>query len=281
MRIDLHMHSTASDGELPPGELMLRARAAGLGLVALTDHDSAEGVPDATKAAAEVGLAVVPASELSSTWEGRDVHILGYGIDPEAAAIVTRGRTARRRRRARMVTMVDRLREAGVAVGMADVERAAGRGRVMIGRPHLARALVDVGAAASVVEAFDTLIGDGHPAFVPTDLGSPRDAIEAVIAAGGIPVWAHPPGDQLRTLLATLVEAGLQGLEAYRAGWSARRSRQVVHAAREHGLCVTGGSDWHGPDRGGGLGDFWVTPRRIRAFLDLLGDRVDLPPGTH
>jgi len=281
MRIDLHLHSTASDGDLAPGDLMRRARAARLDVVALTDHDSAAGVPEAAAVAEEVGLILVPAAELSSTRDGRDIHILGYGIDPESRAIRNRGRMARRRRRERMAEMVDRLRGQGIDVTLADVEGAAGHERAMIGRPHLARALVVAGAAASVNVAFDTLIGDPHPAFVPTDLGSPVEAVEAVVAAGGIPVWAHPPGDQLGGLLPELVDAGLQGLEAYRAGWSGRRSRQVHRAALEHALCVTGGSDWHGPEKGGTLGEFWVPPRRIRAFLDLLGERVDLPPEAH
>ena len=281
MRVDLHLHSTASDGDLDPGALMLRARAAGLDVVALTDHDSAAGIPEAAAVAEEVGLTLVPGAELSSTWEGRDVHILGYGIDPESEVIRSRGRMARHRRRERMGEMVDRLKRQGVEITLADVERAAGREGAMIGRPHLARALVTAGRVASVAMAFDTLIGDPHPAFVPTDLGSPGDAVEAVKAAGGIPVWAHPPGDQLAALLPQLVDAGLQGLEAVRAGWSVRRTRQVIRAAREHGLCVTAGSDWHGPEKGGRLGDFWVTPRRIGAFWELLEARVNLPSEPH
>ena len=176
-----------------------------------------------------------------------------------------------------MSRMVERLRERDVLVTLDDVERAAGRNQAMIGRPHLARALVERGHVTSMEQAFHTLIGDAHPAFVPTDLGAPGAAVAVILASGGIPVWAHPPRDLLPKLLPGLVEAGLLGLEAYRAGWSARRSRPVVQAAREHGLCVSGGSDWHGPEKGGRLGDFWVTPRRIGSFLERLSDRMDLP----
>ncbi|MEJ2541510.1 MAG: PHP domain-containing protein [Gemmatimonadota bacterium] len=281
MRIDLHLHSTASDGELPPGELVLRAGTAGLGLVALTDHDSAAGVEEARAAGTEVGVTVVPATELSSTWDGRDVHVLGYGIDPGAPSSVDRGRRARLRRRERMRSMVERLQRQGVTVTLEAVERSAGEGLAMIGRPHLARALVESGRVSSVEEAFDTLIGDDHPAFVPTDLGSPTDAVRAIVDAGGIPVWAHPPRDLLPKLLPGLRDAGMMGLEVYRASWSARRSRGVLQVAVDAGMCVTAGSDWHGPTKGGSLGEFWVGPQRIRQFLDLLGERMELPLEGH
>lgn len=280
MRADLHLHSTASDGELPPSELMARAAEGGLTVVALTDHDSAAGVREATPAARDLGLALIPATELSATRDGREIHILGYGIDPDHPAIRRRGEAARSLRRGRMAAMVSRLEPLGVRVSMAEVEAAAGDGRVMLGRPHLARALVRAGVVATVQEAFDRWIGDGHPAFVPTDLGTPEDAIATIRDAGGLPVWAHPPSDVLVEWLPALTESGLEGVEAYRATWSGARCRRVAKAARGQGLCVTGGSDWHGPRKGGRLGDFWLPEERIRDFLDRLDGGLDSPhPG--
>lgn len=272
MRADLHLHSTASDGELAPGEVMRRAAAGGLTLVALTDHDSASGVPEAREAAAALDLTVLPGTELSSTREGREIHILGYGIDPDHPAIRRRGAVARERRRERMSAMVGNLSEQGLELSLAEVELAAGRaGLSMLGRPHLARALVAAGHVVTVEEAFDRWIGDRHPAFVPTDLGSPEEAVATIRDAGGVAVWAHPPSDLLSTCLDGLVDAGLQGVEAYRANWSPGRCRRVARAARGRGLCTTGGSDWHGPAKGGRLGDFWLPEERIADLLDRLG----------
>ena len=147
----------------------------------------------------------------------------------------------------------------------------------MLGRPHLAQALVESGAVATVEEAFDDLIADHHPAFVPTELGSPVEAVATVQAAGGLAVWAHPPLRHLHGLLPGLVEAGLCGLEAYRPRWTRSRVRQVVKMARSAGLVVTGGSDWHGPDRNGSLGDFWVPGQRIEGFLERFGSLDSTP----
>lgn len=278
MRADLHLHSTASDGEMAPAELMVRAAHSGLTVVALTDHDSAAGAAEAAAAAHGVGLALIAGTELSATRGGREVHILGYGIDPEHPSVRRRGERARALRRERMAAMVSRLGALGLELSLADVDAAAGASRAMLGRPHLARALVAAGLVGTVQEAFDRWIGDGHPAFVPTDLGTPEDAIATIRAAGGLAVWAHPPSDLLPEWLPELAQAGLEGVEAYRAAWSGARCRRVARAARALGLCVTGGSDWHGPGRGGRLGDFWLSEDRIGDFLDRLAGRPGVPP---
>lgn len=278
MRLDLHIHTDASDGAWSPEEVVAAAVAGTLDVVAITDHDTAAAVREARAAAEDTPLLVIAGAELSSTHEGRDVHILGYGLDPASSAIRNHGRRARAQRMERMDGMVARLREQGIGVEMEDVLAAAGPDEPMIGRPHLARALVDRGVVASVEEAFDTLIADQHRAFIPTALGPPEDAVATVLAAGGIPVWAHPPMDQLDTLLPALRDAGLQGLEAYRPGWNRNRTRKVVARAREGGLCVTGGSDWHGPDRNGRLGDFWVPGDQVGGFLDLLRENGEEVP---
>lgn len=271
MRLDLHMHTDCSDGDLSPAELVAAAVEARLDVISITDHDTAAGVSAAVSAAQGTTLRVIPGVELSSTHEGRELHILGYGMDPDSPAILEHGASARRKRVARMEAMLERLAREGVEVEMAAVRAAAGAGAAMMGRPHLAQVLVARGYAETPAQAFDTLIGDDHPSFVPTDLGTPVEAVATIRESGGLAVWAHPPMDMLDGLLPWLVEAGLRGLEAYRPGWLPRRTRQVAARAHAHGLCVTGGSDFHGTDRNGSMGEFWVRGALLRTFLDEVG----------
>jgi predicted metal-dependent phosphoesterase TrpH len=166
-----------------------------------------------------------------------------------------------------MQEMLARLAARGIDVSYAAVEAAAGPAREVIGRPHLARALVAAGHATSVSDAFDRLIGDGHPAFVPTALLDPVGAVGVVKAAGGIPVWAHPPASLLDELLAPLMRAGLRGLEV----WRPRNQRSDVDRLRgicaTSGLLTSGGSDWHTPDGGAALGDFAVSGENVAPLL--------------
>ncbi|MDT8369467.1 MAG: PHP domain-containing protein, partial [Longimicrobiales bacterium] len=180
MRLDLHLHTTASDGAWEPAEVVQGARAGGLHVIAITDHDTVAGVAGAQATGAEVGLTVIAGCELSTTLDGREVHILGYGVDTTNAALLERGERARVRRRERMAEMVERLRAQGIEVDLAAVEAVAGEGG-MVGRPHLAEALVGADHVASVDEAFDRLIGNAHDAWVSTDLGPPEEAIEVIL----------------------------------------------------------------------------------------------------
>jgi predicted metal-dependent phosphoesterase TrpH len=166
-----------------------------------------------------------------------------------------------------MEEIVSRLGRQGIDVEMSAVLGEAGPRRSMIGRPHLARALVAADYVASVPEAFDRYIGDQHPAFVPTDLGDPVDAVAVIREAGGIAVWAHPPTALLDGLLPVLVRGGLRGLEVYRPYVGADPMRRLKAAARTAGLLMTGGSDWHDPDRNRALGDFFVTSEEVGELL--------------
>jgi hypothetical protein len=271
VRLDLHVHSTASDGAWSPEAVVRGAAEGGLDVLALTDHDTVAGYAAAAAVGREVDVQVIPALEASSTWQGRDVHILGYFVDPEATPLRAYGERASRRREERMREMLGRLEGQGISIDFAAVERAAGEDRVVIGRPHLARALVEAGHATSVPDAFDRLIGDGSPAFVPTGLLAPTDAVELVLAAGGVPIWAHPPSDMVDALLPELRRAGLRGLEVYRpkhARSEVLRYEAVCKTAR---LLVSGGSDWHGPDGGTALGDFWVGADEVAKLLAVGG----------
>lgn len=275
MRLDLHVHTTASDGALTPAQVVAAAVAGGLDVIAVTDHDTAAGVAPARAAAEGEHLTVVAATELSSTHESHDIHILGYGIDPVHPAIEAHRARARRLRLERMSAMLGLLAEIDVHVTLAEVTDQAGPDGEILGRPHLARALVKGGWVDDFRGAFDRYIADDGPAFVPTDLQTPVEAIDTIRAAGGVSVWAHPPRSLFDDLLPTLVEAGLDGLEALRPGNSGSWTRTLRSAAGEHGLLVSGGSDWHNRDRNVELGAWWVTRDRIATLADRLGLPAD------
>lgn len=268
MRLDLHVHTRASDGAWSPEAVVEGAVEGGLDVVAITDHDTTDAVAPAIAAAAGRRLEVVPGTELSSTWENRELHVLGYFVDPDAPALVEHRRRARSLRRRRMERMIHRLETQGVHVTMESVLRAAGPDTSVLARPHLARALVEAGHVATVPEAFNRYLADQHPAFVPTALQTPAEAIQVILESGGIPVWAHPPLEILESLLPELVDAGLRGLELLRPRTSPTALDRLRGAARREGLLVTGGSDWHDPDRNEPLGSFWVTADEVAAFLD-------------
>ena len=246
---------------------MRGAAAGGLDLIAITDHDTTASVSAAQAVGNDVRVQVIPAIEVSSTHAGRDVHVLGYFVDTEADALQRHEVRATTRREERMREMVERLAEEGISIGYEDVETAAGPDRVAIGRPHLARALVAAGHATSVPDAFDRLIGDASPSFVPTHLLQPRDAVELVLASGGVPVWAHPAGDMVDELLPQLIDVGLGGLEVYRPSHRKNDVLRYEAICRAAGLMVSGGSDWHTPDARTALGDFFVEASEVEALL--------------
>ncbi len=271
MRLDLHVHTTASDGSLSPAQVVGLAADGGLDVLAITDHDTVAGIPAAMDAAAETALRLIPGIEVSSTHEGAEYHILGYFVDVQADSIKAHERHAVGGRESRMDQMVDHLRRQGLLIEMTDVLEAAGPDRSAIARPHLARALVLKGYATSVVDAFDRLIGDDHPAYVPTALATPDEAIRLILEAGGTPVWAHPPIRALTHLLPAFIGAGLKGMEVYRPRSTAGHIRKLERAAKAAGLLVTGGSDWHDGDRGSALGAFFVTEEDVGGLLEVGG----------
>lgn len=276
MRLDLHVHSTASDGRLSPGDVVRQAVAGRLDVIALSDHDTTAGFTEARATAEGLaigggrGVEVIPSIEVSTTGHGEELHFLGYFVDPDHPSITSHAVRARTLRNDRMKEMVRRLGSQGVDVTFDEVVFAAGPDLQALARPHLARALVERGHAGSVAEAFDRYIGNAHEAFVPTGLMSPTRGIELILGAGGIPVWAHPPHWLLDELLDPFVEAGLQGLEIYRPKNAASLTMKLERAARTRGLLVTGGSDWHGPDNGS-LGDFFVSSEEVGLFLETGG----------
>lgn len=269
MRIDLHLHSYVSDGDLSPTALVAAAVAARLDVIALADHDTAAGVEEARLAAAMLPIQVVPALEISTRLDPHDFHVLGYWIDPVSPPILEHQRASVVRRMERMERMCGRLREMGVPITYAEVATAAGPEVRSIGRPHLARALLAGGHTRSFGEAFARYISDGGPAFVVQDFPSPAEAIEVIHRAGGVAVWAHPPLDLVEELLPSFVGWGLDGVECYRPNLPPDGVAGMVDLTRRSGLFPTGGSDWHGPHRAA-LGDFCLREEQV---AELLGAR--------
>lgn len=271
MRLDLHVHSNASDGAWAPADVVRAAREGGLDVLAISDHDTTDACGPAVELGVELQIQVVPAIEMSSTYDGHDIHVLGYFVDPDAPALRSHERVARTRRDARMHEMLAKLSGLGIELSFEDVERMAGPDRVALGRPHLAKALVDAGHVPTVAAAFDTLIADDGPAFVPTHMLTPMEAIEIIAEAGGLSVWAHPPGRLVDDLLPPMVDAGLRGIEVYRPRNRREHVLRLERVCRTTGLFPTGGSDWHGPEGGTALGDFAVTADEVEAFLEAGG----------
>lgn len=266
-RIDLHIHSHASDGHFSPTEVVQMAASGKLDVIAITDHDTVAGVGEAIAAAAGLPVRIVPGVEISTRQEEFEFHILGYFIDPHSPSMLRHQELAQVRRVERMQGMVARLQEMGVGVEYADVTRAAGPEASSIGRPHLARALMERGQTRSFAEAFDRYIGDSGPAFVRSDFPGVREAIESIRAAGGVPVWAHPEVGAFDRFIRTFAGWGLSGVECYRPNTPPAESHLFETAAQQLGLFRTGGSDWHGSHKGP-LGDFAVAYRDVRELLD-------------
>lgn len=241
MTADLHTHTTASDGTMAPEELVGRAAAAGLQAVGVTDHDSLAGLAAAIAAGFAAGVEVVPGVELSCAVGRGEVHILGYYPRPTPRLRrLLEELAGSRERRAR--EMLEKLAALGMPLEWESL-RAAGS----VGRPHVAQALVGAGYVADAAEAFRRYLGRGGPAWVPRYKLTPAAAVAAVREAGGVAVLAHPGVDGAFRHLDELVEAGLQGIEAYHPRHAPRRCAEFDRRGRELGLIITGGSDCHGP----------------------------------
>jgi predicted metal-dependent phosphoesterase TrpH len=259
--VDLHTHSTASDGVLPPAEVVEAAHAAGLAAMALTDHDAVAGLDEARAAGERLGVRVVAGAELSAHLDREEIHILALHID-RYGLIADELAGFRDDRVARAEQMVGKLRALGVDVSMDSVLREAGAGAV--GRPHVARAVVAAGGAADVREAFDRFLGDGRPANVDKPRLEARDAIALIHAAGGIAVWAHPGPAGRRDKVEPLADAGLDGLEVLHPRHSGEDMSRLSALAEHFELVTSGGSDWHGPT------DAWRTLGMMRVPTQVL-----------
>jgi predicted metal-dependent phosphoesterase TrpH len=269
--IDLHMHTSASDGLCTPSELVARVEAAGIRVMAVTDHDTTAAVPEAAALAAARGIGFVPGIEITSVHDGHDVHVLGYFADAESPRLTALLQAVRDARAERAREIAGRLARAGVPIDVdALLDPAEARAGRSIARPRIARALVEAGHVASIAEAFDRFLSEGRPAFVPHRGPTPAAVVEAVRAAGGMAVLAHPGTTDRDGLVPVLVSAGLSALEAYHSAHDAATTDRYLAFARQHGLAVTGGSDFHGPGarRSEFFGRVALPPREFAGFLE-------------
>jgi 3',5'-nucleoside bisphosphate phosphatase len=248
MFADLHLHTHFSDGTYTPRELAAQARAHGLSTVALTDHDTVEGCAPMALACELEGLEFITGTELTAELEEKELHLIGYFIDPTHPRLLletARFQTVRQERIREMVARLNRLNiplRPEMVFALANCRSP--------GRPHVGRALVQAGICATVDEAFDRFLKKHRPAWVPKFKMSTRRAIELIHDAGGLAVMAHPGLNRHDDLIPTMVEEGLDGLECYHSKHSASTSEQYLRLARQHGLLVTGGSDCHGLNKG-------------------------------
>jgi predicted metal-dependent phosphoesterase TrpH len=245
--VDLHAHSTASDGSRAPREVAQAAKAAGLVALALTDHDTLAGLDEATAAGAAIGVRIIAGVELSAVEGDQETHVLGLHI-AERSALEHRLIEVRDMRVTRAERMVQRLNELGHAVTMEAVLKESAGGAV--GRPHVARALIAGGFVLDAREAFDKLIGNGRPAFIGKDRLAMTEAIELIHGAGGIAILAHPGPHLTRERVAVLVQQGLDGIEVLHPSHSDSIAQHLDALVDEFALVRSGGSDWHGAEDG-------------------------------
>jgi hypothetical protein len=247
-KIDLHLHSTASDGKLSPVDIVRKSAKRGLIVIALADHDTVDGIAPALAAAkAFPQLKVIPCVEISTYFSEGEIHMLGYFIDYTHQGLLKALERMRESRKTRARNMIDKLVELGYPLDWRRVLKLAGDGT--IGRPHVALAMLEKGYVGSYQEAFTAYLSWGKPAYVERDKMCPEEAIELILQANGLPVLAHPLTlNTPETMVTALKVAGLVGIEAYYNDYTAGEISKLVSLADRHGLITTGGSDYHGLD---------------------------------
>ena len=267
--IDLHLHSTQSDGTFSPTQVVQQAAELGLSAISLTDHDSVAGVQEAQNIGQNIGIEVIPGIELSAQEAGIDIHILGYFIDPansDLLAYLQKFQDARHNRAEKIVARLNRL---GVRITMAHVLHKAGD--AAIGRPHVADVLVEEGFVFSHDHAFQKYLGYGKPAYQPKFVLTPSEAAEVIHAAGGLASLAHPVLYRRDALIPNLIKQGLDGIEVMHVKHDHADVRRYSDMAKHYGLLSTGGSDCHGDGRGQAV---MGTVRVPSTFLDVMKEKL-------
>ena len=259
-RIDLHLHTTHSDGSFSAAEVVRLAHQAKVTTLAITDHDTVSGIPEAIATGAELGVDIIPGVEISSRVGDNELHILGYFLNWQDQELSQRLATLRESRHSRNPQIIERLRSLGLDVTYEEVRALAWTDAV--GRPHIARLLMEKHYVTSAKDAFDRYLANGRPAYVARELPPPADAIAWIRAAGGVAVLAHPTwatsaGEELEPLLTTLKAEGLGGIEVHYSTHTKRQTTKYLGLAKKLDLLITGGSDFHGitkPDIEVGIG---------------------------
>lgn len=243
---DLHTHTKASDGTCDPAENVRLAKEAGLAAVAITDHDTVAGVPAARKVAEEFGIEVIPGIEVSSVGRGQDIHVLGYFVPYEDEAFQERLVSLRETRHERNQLLIARLQELGIPITLENVYRRKQGTDKNMGRPHIAEELIELGVVASIDEAFAKYLGKEGAAYVNPPRITPQQAISLIKDAGGAAVLAHPGLYDADDLVEELIAFGLDGIEVNHPDNDPDQRARYTSWANEHGLVITGGSDFHG-----------------------------------
>jgi len=275
MKADLHLHTTASDGRLRPEEIVRKASQLELDVIAITDHDTVEGIPPALESAKSFPqLLVIPGVEINTDVLQGEVHILGYFIDYHDPELDHSLKELRNSRYERGRKMIAKLADMGIEIDWERVLELATGGT--IGRPHIAQAMVEGGYSSSLQEAFTKYIGRNGPAYVERKKLTPLDAVELIFNAGGLPFLAHPAEiKNLEAFVPQLKEAGMVGLEIYYANYSPSKIARLQALAKKYDLIASGGSDYHGWDNtiGANIGSVDMPPELVRQFISLAEQR--------
>jgi predicted metal-dependent phosphoesterase TrpH len=245
---DLHVHTTASDGVLTPAEVVSLARLCGLRGIAITDHDTVEGLldPQLFHLAAERNIQLISGIEINTDFEDEEVHILGYFINVQHTGLLNRLKEIKQARLERTAKIIDRLHNLSINIDPARVRQVAGSGTV--GRPHIAQVMIENGYAATIKEVFEKYLGRGKPAYVPRYRLLPREAINLIKLAGGVPVLAHPGLIQNRLVIDKIMQMGIKGLEVFYPEHTGTQINQLLNLAVQKQMMITGGSDFHGTE---------------------------------
>ncbi len=270
--VDLHSHTTCSDGRTSPRDLVRLAKAQGVHVLAVTDHDSVEAIPECLEEGTAQGVRVLPGIEMSSRFEGHDVHVLGYGLDHTAPSLLKKLGELQESRRKRVGLICEKLKAVGVALEPAEVLVEAGGKSV--GRKHVARALLKKGLVRTLDEAFNKYLGQGSPANVAANEMTPSDAARLILDHGGVPSLAHPGFLEDPALAERILDqAPIRAVEVYHRYRSATRHLRFLDLARRRNLRITGGSDYHGDEnpKNGSLGAFRCPPADWKQLENALG----------
>lgn len=266
IKADLHIHTNFSDGNYSPKEIVEKAKEINLKALAITDHDTLEGIPQAITEGKSLGIEIIPGVELSTSVNDCEVHILGYFLDCQDEDLLKQLNLLKRNRLLRVEKMVKLLNNLGFSISYNRVLELAEKGSV--GRPHVAKAMLEKDMATSSREVFQKYIGKGKKAFVPKVLYTPKEAISLIKQSGGVAVFAHPGLAKMDFIIPHLVELGLKGLEVYHPGHFDFMSEHYKKLCQKYNLIATGGSDFHGKEYRSSvyLGDKWVD---YEAVLEL------------
>lgn len=266
-KADLHIHTNASDGALTPSEAVKLAFENNIQVIAITDHDSIEGIEEAIAVSNIYGIEVIPGIEINCEIDLEDIHILGYYINYKDARLSQILAYLMQCREKRTQKIIEALNEQGLYISLKDVKKEGGK---YIGRPHIAKVLLQYGYVKSVKEAFEKYLDRGCPAYVPRAKLSPYDVIGIIKNSGGVPVLAHPGLLKSYDVIPELIKAGLQGLEAYHTKHNFKQIGEIINIARRYNLIITGGSDFHDVSLSNTIGNVAVSYDAIETLKSII-----------